>query len=197
MWNKPQLLNTIADLLMLAASAALLAGVAIWLVRVPALPVDQVVFAEPLAHTRRLEVEQALPAALKGNFFSLNLETVRGALEKLLRMALKYPGMRGAILRKTAASLGNTALATWTTHVAAEAIAAHLCWWYGGSVQHAAGYVFANGSFIAVGGLDNPDKIMSSEFDVVYINGDHNIPTVLTQTAEEGGATRVLKLRQI
>ncbi|MFI7859482.1 site-specific DNA-methyltransferase [Pseudomonas promysalinigenes] len=36
-----------------------------------------------------------------------------------------------------------------------------------------------------------------SEFDVVYINGDHNIPTVLTQTAEEGGITRVLKLRQI
>lgn len=36
-----------------------------------------------------------------------------------------------------------------------------------------------------------------NEFDVVYINCDHNIPTVLTQTAEEGGATRVLKLRQI
>lgn len=36
-----------------------------------------------------------------------------------------------------------------------------------------------------------------NEFDVVYINGDHNIPTVLTQTQEEGGATRVLKLRQI
>jgi len=36
-----------------------------------------------------------------------------------------------------------------------------------------------------------------NEFDLVYINGDHNIPTVLTQTTEEGGATRVLKLRQI
>lgn len=36
-----------------------------------------------------------------------------------------------------------------------------------------------------------------NEFDVVYLNGDHNIPTVLTQTAEEGGVTRVLKLRQI
>ncbi len=36
-----------------------------------------------------------------------------------------------------------------------------------------------------------------NEFDVVYINGDHNIPTVLTQTAEEGGATGMLKLRQI
>ena len=36
-----------------------------------------------------------------------------------------------------------------------------------------------------------------NEFDVIYINGDHNIPTMLTQTADEGGATRVLKLRQI
>lgn len=36
-----------------------------------------------------------------------------------------------------------------------------------------------------------------NEFDVVYLNGDHNIPTVLTQTMEEGGGTRVLKLRQI
>jgi adenine-specific DNA-methyltransferase len=36
-----------------------------------------------------------------------------------------------------------------------------------------------------------------NEYEVVYLNGDHNIPTVLTQTIEEGGATRVLKLRQI
>jgi adenine-specific DNA-methyltransferase len=37
-----------------------------------------------------------------------------------------------------------------------------------------------------------------NEFDVVYINGDHNIPTVLMQTAEEGGgSTKPLKLRQI
>lgn len=36
-----------------------------------------------------------------------------------------------------------------------------------------------------------------SEYDVVYINGDHNIPSVLTSSAEEGEVTRVLKLRQI
>lgn len=36
-----------------------------------------------------------------------------------------------------------------------------------------------------------------NKFDVVYINGDHNIPTILTQTAAQGGATRVFKLRQI
>jgi adenine-specific DNA-methyltransferase len=36
-----------------------------------------------------------------------------------------------------------------------------------------------------------------NEFDVVYINGDHNIPTVLTQMLGEGGPTRMFKLRPI
>jgi len=36
-----------------------------------------------------------------------------------------------------------------------------------------------------------------SEFDVVYINGDHNIPTVLTSTEAEGSVTKTLKIRQI
>ncbi len=34
-------------------------------------------------------------------------------------------------------------------------------------------------------------------FDVVYINGDHNIPSAFTATDAEGGATRTLRLRQI
>ncbi|HZX32574.1 MAG TPA: cell division protein FtsQ/DivIB [Rhodocyclaceae bacterium] len=83
MWNKPHLLNAIADLLFVAAAAALLAAAAVWLVRMPALPIKEVVFAHELQHVRRLEVEQVLPAALKGNFFSVNLDAVRGALEKL------------------------------------------------------------------------------------------------------------------
>jgi adenine-specific DNA-methyltransferase len=36
-----------------------------------------------------------------------------------------------------------------------------------------------------------------SEFDVVYINGDHNIPAVFTSTEAEGGITKTLKIRQI
>jgi adenine-specific DNA-methyltransferase len=36
-----------------------------------------------------------------------------------------------------------------------------------------------------------------SEFDVVYINGDHNIPTVFTSTEDEGLTTKKLKIRQI
>lgn len=83
MWNKPHLLNALADLLILAAAAALLAATAVWLVRVPSLPVRQVVFVEALTHTRRAEIEQVLPATLRGNFFSVNLEAVRATLEKL------------------------------------------------------------------------------------------------------------------
>ena len=36
-----------------------------------------------------------------------------------------------------------------------------------------------------------------SEFDLVYINGDHNIPAAFTTTEAEGGITKTLKIRQI
>lgn len=36
-----------------------------------------------------------------------------------------------------------------------------------------------------------------SEFDVIYINGDHNIPARLEHLESEGGITKTLKLRQI
>lgn len=37
----------------------------------------------------------------------------------------------------------------------------------------------------------------SSNFDVIYINGDHNVPSVLTTSIEKGGVSHSLKLRQI
>lgn len=36
-----------------------------------------------------------------------------------------------------------------------------------------------------------------SEYDLVYINGDHNIPSITQETENEGGISRSLKLRQI
>ena len=36
-----------------------------------------------------------------------------------------------------------------------------------------------------------------SEFEVVYINGDHNIPSVFTSLDSEGGTEKKLKIRQI
>lgn len=36
-----------------------------------------------------------------------------------------------------------------------------------------------------------------TEYEVVYVNGDHNIPSVFTATEADGGITRTLKIRQI
>jgi len=36
-----------------------------------------------------------------------------------------------------------------------------------------------------------------SEFEIVYINGDHNIPAVFTNLETDGGITKTLKIRQI
>lgn len=93
----------------------------------------------------------------------------RACLEKLHRMCLLNAGMRGLIVRKTLASLGSTALVTWREHVAKEALAAGHVTWYGGSQQEAAAYRYTNGSVVVVGGMDKATKIMSSEYDTVYV----------------------------
>ena len=36
-----------------------------------------------------------------------------------------------------------------------------------------------------------------TEYDIIYVNGDHNIPTVFQSTIDEGGITRSQKIRQI
>lgn len=111
----------------------------------------------------------------------------RALLERLLIMALKYPNMRGLIVRKTLASLGSTALVTWREHVAAEAIAAGLMKYYGGSAEEPPQYRFTNGSKIMVGGMDKPTRIMSSEYDVVYVQE----AIELTETDWESITTRL------
>lgn len=93
----------------------------------------------------------------------------RGALEKLHIAALKYPGMHGLIIRKTAVTLTTTALVTWNKLVTPEAQENGTVRWYGGSQQEPPQYVYDNGSRIVVGGLDKATKIMSSEYDMIYV----------------------------
>jgi PBSX family phage terminase large subunit len=93
----------------------------------------------------------------------------RAALEKLHAMMLRNPGARGLIVRKTLVSLGSTGLVTWREKVAAESIAAGHVVWFGGSQQEAAAYRYSNGSTVVVGGLDKPQKVMSSEYDVIFV----------------------------
>lgn len=93
----------------------------------------------------------------------------RACLEKLHAAALKYPGMRGMIVRKTQVSMTSTALVTWEEHVVPEGVAGGVLKYFGGSSREPAAYRYANGSTIVLGGMDKATKIMSSEYDMVYV----------------------------
>jgi PBSX family phage terminase large subunit len=93
----------------------------------------------------------------------------RACLEKLNGVALKYPGMRGLIVRKTARSLPSSCLAEFKANVIAEQLLAGDVKWYGGSGSTPQGFYYGNGSVVEVGGMDNPTKIMSTQYDFVFV----------------------------
>jgi PBSX family phage terminase large subunit len=84
-------------------------------------------------------------------------------------LCMSNPGARGLMVRKTHRSLAATGLVTFREHVATEAIAAGICRWYGGSGEKPAQYIYSNGAVLLVGGLDNPEKLMSLEIDFAYV----------------------------
>lgn len=93
----------------------------------------------------------------------------RAALEKLHAVCLRTSDVRALIVRKTRESLSSTALVTYRQYVAKEAIASGEVYFYGGSKEEAAQYRYGNGSTITIGGLDKSIRIMSSEYDVIYV----------------------------
>jgi cell division protein FtsQ len=85
-WHDVRLLNTAANGLMAAAGAALLAGVAAWLIQRPAFALQAVVVEpasaqEPLQHVNRALLRSAGAARLEGNFFTVDLAAVRESFE--------------------------------------------------------------------------------------------------------------------
>jgi len=93
----------------------------------------------------------------------------RACLEKLYLACLLTPNTKALILRKTLASLGSTALDTWRKYVVKEALETGEVVYYGGSSEEPPQYRFKNGSKVVIGGLDKPTRIMSSEYDIVYV----------------------------
>lgn len=90
-------------------------------------------------------------------------------LEKLNLQAIKYAGMKGLIVRKTQVSLTSSALVTWRKFVIPELVQGGYVTFYGGGPEEPAQYRYANGSKINIGGMDKSSKIMSTEYDVVYV----------------------------
>jgi hypothetical protein len=89
-------------------------------------------------------------------------------LWKIHRAAQKYPGMRALIVRQTRESLTQSALVTWETHVLSPAWRRRIA--EGAQRRVRQSYAYPNGSEVVVGGLDKPSKVMSTEYDLIYVN---------------------------
>lgn len=89
------------------------------------------------------------------------------ALYRVHHAALHWPGANCLILRKTARTLGSTTLKTFEKRVIAPEWKKTVTW-FGGSTREPASYRYENGSAVAVAGMDAPDKIMSSEYDLIF-----------------------------
>lgn len=100
------------------------------------------------------------------------------ALFRVHLACLRNPGIRCLIVRKVGVSLGSTTLVTFESRVAEQALDVGIMNWYGGSTREAASYRYSNGSVIVVGGLDNPDKIMSSDYDLIFVDEGTEIALV-------------------
>jgi hypothetical protein len=87
----------------------------------------------------------------------------RACLEKLHYLAGKYPNLRALVLRKTRESLTHSGLATYERYVLARTP--------GAAARYARGdeYRYLNGSRLVSGGMDKVAKIMSSEYDAIYV----------------------------
>jgi len=92
-WDRPQLLTLVADLLLFLAGAALVYSSVLLTTRLPFFPLRQVVVANALARVTPGEIALVAKRSLSGNFFTVNLDDVRVALEKL-------PWVRRAAVRR-------------------------------------------------------------------------------------------------
>ena len=76
-------MNLIADLLFFASALALGYAATLAVARLPFFPLRELVVAGPLQEVTPTQVEYAADNAVAGNFFTVNLDAVRAAFEKL------------------------------------------------------------------------------------------------------------------
>lgn len=86
-------------------------------------------------------------------------------LHKLNALMCLYPGSQAAIIRKVQRSMSGSVLQTFEKKVLASKNSVQK---FGG--EHVEKYIYSNGSEIWIGGMDNPDKVLSSERDFIFVN---------------------------
>ena len=147
-------------------------------------PVERAPY-QPFGAARKMWQSRAREVLLAG---AANTGKSRGCLEKLNYCADKYPQCRLLIVRRTRHSITQTAMVTYEQKVLPQG-------WLetkrnsGGIIHFNTGdqqYEYPNGSIIAVAGMDDSQKIMSSEWDMIYVQeaielSEHNWESLTTR----------------
>ncbi len=128
-------------------------------------------FPDIPAHSRPYQPHGAAKALFYCRDFEVLIDgpagtgKTRACLEKVHLLAQEVPGMRALLVRKTRASMTETVLTTFEEKVLPSG--ARLKFGPKRSGRHS--YRYPNGSQLVVGGLDNVERIMSSEYDVIVV----------------------------
>ena len=114
MWDKPTLLNWIANLLFALSVVVMLYAVLFAVVHLPIFPLREVKVDGELSHVNREQVKLIVAKHLKGNFFTLDLVKARNAFEKLpwarnVSLRRRWPDTLEVVIEE------HQALARWGT----------------------------------------------------------------------------------
>ena len=82
-WDRPALINLVADTLLVLAVTGLTWAASSVLQRLPVFQLHQVVVDGRIEQVTLAQLEQATRIALTGNFFTIDLDGARAAYEKL------------------------------------------------------------------------------------------------------------------
>lgn len=99
----------------------------------------------------------------------------RTILELLNALCQNFPGLVVAIVRKYQKTLAGSCLRTLNEQVLHEGDGVQF---FGGNENEPASYRYRNGSRMVAVGMDNPEKVKSSEYDLIY-------PNEVTELTEE------------
>ena len=81
-WNRPDLMNRLANLLWGLGLLLILVTVVLMVIRLPLIPVREVILVKPLERVQLEDIRAGVAPAIGGNFFTVDLKAIRQGAER-------------------------------------------------------------------------------------------------------------------
>jgi cell division protein FtsQ len=81
-WNRPDLMNRLANLLWGLGLLLILVTVVLMVIRLPLIPVREVMLSKPLVRVQIEDIRAGIAPSIGGNFFTVDLKAIRQGVER-------------------------------------------------------------------------------------------------------------------